>query len=71
MFSAHLQAVAVDGPCSLRLQGKLQKNCRGGNFAPTPSTPTPSETFRFMSEALGDLLTSQAMRHFHEEMMLW
>ena len=26
--------------------GKTAKNCKKGNFAPTPSTPTPSETIR-------------------------
>ena len=45
VLSAHLQADAVDGPC-LRPRGKLQKTVKKGNFAPTPSTPTPLETFR-------------------------
>ena len=45
MFSAHLQAVAVDGP-SIFGHGETAKK---ENFAPTPSTPTPSETFRLTS----------------------
>ena len=44
VFSAHFQAIAVDCP-SVFSYGETAKTCKKGNFAPTPSTPTPSETF--------------------------
>ena len=46
VFSAHLQAVAVDGP-SVFSHGENCKKLQKGNFAPTLTTPTPLETFRF------------------------
>ena len=45
VFSAHFQAVVVDCPC-LWPRGKLLRTTKKENFAPTPSTSTPSETFR-------------------------
>ena len=47
VFSAHFQAVAVDCP-SVFGYGETAKTRREWNFAPTPSTPTPSETFQAM-----------------------
>ena len=47
VFSARFQAVAVDCP-SVFGYGETAKTRRKGHFAPTPSTPTPSETFRAM-----------------------
>ena len=47
VFSAHFQAVAVNCP-SVFGYGETAKTRRKVNFAPTPSTPTPSETFRAM-----------------------
>ena len=47
VFSAHFQAAAVDCP-SVFGYGETAKNRKKGNFAPTPSTPTLSETFQAM-----------------------
>ena len=47
VFSAHCQAVAVDCPAVFGYR-ETAKTRRKGNFAPTPSAPTPSETFRAM-----------------------
>ena len=58
MFSAHFQAVAVDRPSVFGYGENCEKNSKEGNFAPTSSTPTPSETFRtFLSD--GDVSSRQ------------
>ena len=48
VFSAHFQAVAVDCPPVFGYGETAKTRKKKGNFAPTPSTPTPSETFRAM-----------------------
>ena len=47
VFSAHFQAAAVNCP-SVFGYGETAKTRKKGNFAPTPSTPTLSETFQAM-----------------------
>ena len=48
VFSAHFQAVAVDCPSVFGYGETAKKTEKKREFAPTPSTPTPSETFRAM-----------------------
>ena len=49
VFSAHFQAVAVNWVPQSSATGNCAKQpTKKGNFALTPSTPTPGETFRAM-----------------------